>query len=385
MHLIKRMAKYNFHNILCIRLDNMGDLLMTQPAIRAIRNTFKEGRISLLSSSAVFPLATLFTEIDEVITYDAPWVKNDQAAYADIGYITKKLKKQKFDAAVIFTVYSQSALPAAVICYEAGIPFRIAYSHENSYKLLSVWVKDPEPQIIIRHEVERQLELVKFIGCETDNDSLMLETKTKLQKAMVNKLGGMGVNPYKPWIILHPGVTSVNRQYPVELFAETVQLLHKSVDCEIIFCGTVQERDLILSIQKMAKVPSCSLAGLLDIENFITLLSISNMLISNNSGPVHMSAGVGTPVVVLYALTNIQHTPWKIPNQVIFFDSICTDCKRGMCFISHKSKYPIPLPEEIISKTMNLFRTTSKIQQEKNLLRIDQTNYDNYLPFQYPY
>ena len=105
--------------------------------------------------------------IDEVIVYDAPWVKNDvvvndsKREYA----MVRKLRRQRFDAAVIFCVFSQNPLPAAFLCHLADIPLRLAYCRENPYKILTDWVPDPEPKKFIRHEVERQLDLVKTIGC----------------------------------------------------------------------------------------------------------------------------------------------------------------------------------------------------------------------------
>ena len=76
-----------------------------------------------------------------------------------------ELKARAFDAAAIFTVYSQSPLPAAYLCYLAGIPLRLAHCRENPYHLLTDWVPEPEPAARMRHEVQRQLDLVATVGC----------------------------------------------------------------------------------------------------------------------------------------------------------------------------------------------------------------------------
>src|SRR5437870_9942734 len=114
--------------VLCVRLDTIGDVLMTTPAIRALRESGAgPRRITLLTSPAGADVAGLVPEIDETIVYEAPWMKataardDSQPEYA----MAARLRDEGFDAAVIFTVYSQSPLPSAFLCYLAGIPIRL--------------------------------------------------------------------------------------------------------------------------------------------------------------------------------------------------------------------------------------------------------------------
>jgi ADP-heptose:LPS heptosyltransferase len=101
--------------ILCIRLDNMGDVIMSSPAIRALKENFNCS-ITLLTSSMGAPIAQFLTFIDRVITFDAPWVKlNNQGGTHEFNELVLQLKKEQFDGAIIFTTFSQSALPAALI------------------------------------------------------------------------------------------------------------------------------------------------------------------------------------------------------------------------------------------------------------------------------
>lgn len=123
-------------NILCIRLDTIGDVLMTTPAIRALKESHLRRRITLLTSSAGAVTALLVPEIDQVIVYDAPWLKatapriDSHPEYE----MADQLRSLQFDAAVIFTVYSQNPLPSAFLCYMADIPLRLAHCHENPYQ-----------------------------------------------------------------------------------------------------------------------------------------------------------------------------------------------------------------------------------------------------------
>ncbi len=116
-------------NVLCVRLDALGDVLMTTPAFRALKESRPGGRITLLTSPSGAEGARLVPEIDDVIVYEAPWMKATASrtdSTADLAMVAE-LKRRAFDAAIIFTVYSQNPLPAALLCYLAEIPLRLAY------------------------------------------------------------------------------------------------------------------------------------------------------------------------------------------------------------------------------------------------------------------
>jgi len=104
-------------NLLCIRLDNMGDVLMSTPAMRALKDAAPERRLTLLCSGAGAQVAPFIPEIDDVLIGEAAWVKNQAQGNAGDRQLLAQLERGSFDGAIIFTVYSQSALPAALMCH----------------------------------------------------------------------------------------------------------------------------------------------------------------------------------------------------------------------------------------------------------------------------
>ena len=117
--------------ILCVRLDNLGDVLMTTPAIRALKVRSSDGstaarqpHITLLGSAAGCAIGRHVPEIDVTLVYDAPWVAAGRTMPTKSDFAAR-LAAYRFDAAVIFTCYTQSALPAAMLCGQAGIPLRL--------------------------------------------------------------------------------------------------------------------------------------------------------------------------------------------------------------------------------------------------------------------
>jgi lipopolysaccharide heptosyltransferase II len=354
-------------NILCIRLDTIGDVLMTTPAIRAVKVSNLHRRITLLTSSAGAAIASLIPEIDEVIVYDAPWLKATAPRLNSVPEheMIEHLRSLKFDGAIVFTVYSQNPLPSAFICYLADIPLRLAHCHENSYQLLTDWIKDLEPDKFVRHEARRQLDLVSTIGCYTDDERLSLHVTQEALVEVENLLQKLGIQKQRPFVVIHPGATAPSRRYPPEKFALVAQTLIMEMGMQVIFTGTEPERELVTGItntianlndDSSTKPALYSLVGCVDISQLAALLQLSSLLISNNTGPAHIAAAVGTPVVDLYALTNPQHTPWGVANRVLFHDVPCKYCYKSVCPEGHHQCLSLVTPESVVNAACELLQ-----------------------------
>jgi lipopolysaccharide heptosyltransferase II len=341
--------------VLAVRLDALGDVLMTGPAIRALRESAPARRVTLLTSPAGAAAAALLPGVDEVIVYEAPWLKATPPRANAVHELAMaaRLAREGFDAAVIFTVYSQSPLPSALLGFLAGIPRRLAHCHENPYQLLTDWIPDPEPAHGIRHEVRRQLDLVAAAGCATRDERLALRVPPAAVDRVAALLDDLGVNERRPWVVVHAGGTAPSRRYPPERFAAAVRgLADAGVDA--VFTGAAEEAELVADIRHRAGVDAPSLAGVLDLGELAALLARAPVLVSNNTGPVHVAAAVGTPVVDLYALTNPQHTPWAVPHRVLFHDVPCKYCYESVCPAGHHDCLARVEPNAVVTATLDL-------------------------------
>jgi lipopolysaccharide heptosyltransferase II len=325
-------------------------MLMTTPALRALKESRSGRRLTLLTSPAGAEAAGLVPEVDEVIVHDAPWMKataprtDSRPEFA----MVERLRRGRFDAAVLFTVYSQNPLPSALLCYLADIPLRLAHCHENPYQLLTDWVADPEPGGGVRHEVRRQLDLVAAVGCHTANKRLSFHYPDEDLSAVLRLLYRIGIDQERPWAVFHPGASAASRRYPPESFAEAARLLAQGEDLQIVFTGSDGERELVEAIRKrMGAAPSWSLAGRLTLARLGALIALAPLLIANNTGPVHIAVAVGTPVVDLYALTNPQHTPWAVSSRVLFHDVPCKYCYKSVCPERHHDCLRRVAPEAV--------------------------------------
>ena len=298
-------------NILCVRADNMGDVIMTAPALRALKETF-DARITLLTSESGSLISAYLPEVDETLSFDLPWIKSDQPVSGeDLSVLAEKIRSYHFDAVIIFTVYSQSALPAALFSFLAGIPKRLAYNRENPYDLLTDWLPDHEPFDHIIHQVERDLNLVKHIGAIPTHDFLSLTVGRNSVDSVFYKLKPFEISEEKSWIVLHPGVSEEKRKYPERLWIEIGKQLLKKYHVPLLITGSEAEIEIAESIVAGIGTGAFNVAGKFTIEEFISLISKSRAVISVNTSTIHIAAAMQTPLVVLYAQTNPQHTPWK--------------------------------------------------------------------------
>jgi lipopolysaccharide heptosyltransferase II len=337
-------------NLLCIRLDTIGDVLMTTPAIRALRRPHR--RITLLTSSAGAEVGALIPEVDDVMVYDPPWMKTSSTGTAvHDPDIIGALRARRFDGAVIFTVYTQSAWPAALLTYLAGIPRRLAHLREKPYRLLTDWIPDPEPDRGIRHEVQRQLDLAASIGCRTDDTTLSLRIPDEADRRAAVVLSTL--SPGRRWAVIHPGASAPSRRYPADHFVDVGRRLQEDEGWTLLLTGSAEESQLVESIRDRVAGAS-SLAGKLSLAELAAVLRRAPVLIAGNTGPVHVAAAVGTPVVDVYALTNPQHTPWGVPSAVLSHDVPCRNCQSSVCPEGHHNCLRLVEPRHVAAAAVRL-------------------------------
>jgi lipopolysaccharide heptosyltransferase II len=318
--------------ILCVRLDNMGDVLMTTPAMRALKQSGGDRHLTLLTSSSAAKLAPFLNMVDDVWAYDAPWVKHPVVSTPepDLAMI-ERLREARFDAAAIFTVYSQSPLPAALMCRLAGIPLRLAHCRENPYELLTDRIAETEPHSGTRHEVVRQLALVQSVGAMTSDERLGFEVRRQDRRAVAELLAAARRHhSVGRWLVIHPGATASSRRWPAERFGEAGAQLACDFD-GVAVTGSHDEQALVAAVCARIGRKAVPLAGALSLGKLAALIERADLLVANNTGPVHIAAALGTPVVDLYALTNPQHRPWQVPNRVLNVDVPCRNCYRSVC------------------------------------------------------
>jgi ADP-heptose:LPS heptosyltransferase len=340
--------------VLAVRLDNLGDVLVTTPAIHAIKQSLPMlargvpgASLTLLGSPVGAQAGRLNPDIDEVIVYEAPWMdpwhRLPQDADREQRMIATIMERE-FDGAIIFTSFRQSALPAAYLCYLAGIPLRVAASIDGPGSLLTTRHKHPERMM---HEVERGLDLVGAIGLGTGDLDLVLAVPDDARADVADFLSAHQIPLHsgsrrRPLIVVHPGCSMPARTYPWEMYTDVVDLLVERLDATVLLTGTEDEHALVERIcarrDAAAHISVLSVAGMLPFPAFCALVEAADLVVTNNTGPMHVAAAVKTPVVALFALTNPpqQWGPWRVPHRQLYHDVPCRICYSRICPYGHE-------------------------------------------------
>lgn len=346
--------------VLAVRLDNLGDVLVTTPALRAIKTSLPGAELTLLASPVGAQVARLNPDIDDVIVYEAPWMdpwhKLPQDSQREQQMIAT-IRERQFDGAIIFTSYHQSPLPAAYLCYLADIPLRVAASIDGPGSLLSTRHKHPERMM---HEVERGLDLVGVIGLKTGDLDLILQVPEEARLQLAQRLSTEGIGSRRPLVVVHPGCSMPARTYPWETFAQVVNLLVEQLGAVVALTGAKDERALVErvlhQVQPETRKAIFAFAGKLPFPEFCALIEAADLTITNNTGPMHISAALKTPVVALFALTNPpeQWGPWHVANRQLYHDVTCRICYSRTCPYGHECLRLIS-PQMVVNAAGELF------------------------------
>lgn len=254
--------KNKIKNILAIRNDRFGEFLLNIPAIRALKETYPQAELSLAVSPVVEELAQAIDCVDKVLIWDQS--KNN-------------LKKHKFDLAVILNPTKEAHLN----CFLAGIPIRAGYDRKWPI-LLTHKLKDTKSEGN-RHEVDCNLELVSLAGAHTQDKSLTIKVSQDLFSEFIGK----------KIIAIHPFTSDPVKQWPIARFKELALRIRSQLNLMVIIAG-LSIVDFDLKGDVINKVNQTTLPEL------AALLKRCCLLVSGDSGPVHLAAAVGTPVIALF-------------------------------------------------------------------------------------
>jgi ADP-heptose:LPS heptosyltransferase len=341
--------------VLLVRLDNLGDVLLMSPAFRAVRQTLPEAYLALLAGPAGCEIGRLNPDIDETILYHAPsedvYFRLPQDAEREMDAI-EALKECNFDAAIIFTSYKQSALPAAYLCYLAGIPRRAAGSFEGSGSLLTHRHRYKEI-VPPPHETLRGLELTGFLGFPPVEPEMVLVPREEDEEGAASLLERCGVERF---VLVHPGTSASSRAYPPERYATIVERLHAEGELPVLVTGGPGEEDLT---RRVAGTSGIALGGETGFGEFAALVGRAAVVVTNNTGTTHVASAMKRPVVTVFAGTNPpeQWGPWRTPHRLLLHPVPCAPCYKRVCPIGHECLTGIP-PDAVVEATLDLLRAS---------------------------
>jgi len=319
--------------ILLVRLDSLGDVILMTPAFHAVKETQPAARLTLLTSPVGAQIAGLEPDLDAVLAYASPftdpWLAAPQDPERELQ-LAEDLRRREFDGAIIFTSFRQSPLPAALLCYLAGIPLRLGATDDGAGSLLTTRHHWPPG---LYHEVERALSLVGAVGYRTGDPQLILKIPAASRRLARRRLAHERRDLSRPLIVVHPGCSMPARTYDWQRFAAAADLLVERMGAEIVLTGTSGEVPLVQRILAQMKHPALNWAGDSGLAQLAALIEAADLLVSNNTGPAHIAAAVKTPIVSLFAWTNPpeQWHPWRVAQRLLNRAVPCRLCYQRIC------------------------------------------------------
>ncbi|WP_225839459.1 glycosyltransferase family 9 protein [Streptomyces sp. NK08204] len=271
---------------LVVRLDSFGDVLLAGPAVRAVAEHCPH--VTMLCGPGGEGAARLLPGVDDVIVWAAPWEGFDPPAVqeADVDGLIRRLREAAFDAALVLTSFHQSPLPTALLLRLAGVGRIGAESVDHPGRLLDVRHR----RLPGRHEAEAALDTAVAMGfLPHPGDDGRLRVVPPPDTAALTGNG--------PYVVVHPGASAPARTWSPKRCAEAVDLL-TDAGHRVVVTGGPGERELTRQVSGDAAV---DLGGQTDHRTLAGVLRLADVVVTGNTGPAHLAAAVGTPVVSLFA------------------------------------------------------------------------------------
>ena len=317
---------------LMVRATNwIGDGVMTTPALAGLRAAYPGARIVLLARPLVAELFRHHPDLDEVMVYERPG--RHEGAVGRIR-LASELRRRRFDAALLL----QNAFDAALIAFLARIPERAGYPTDGRRVLLSLPLPMPR-DILERHEVEYYLCLLDGLGVPRPGRTVLkLFVTDEERAAMAGRLASLGIDRDAPVLAVNPGAAygSSKRWYP-DRFAAVADALSEEWGARVVVIGSAAEAPLAGDIQASMRKNAVNLAGKTTVREMMALLSLSSFLVTNDSGPMHVGAAFGVPLVAVFGPTDWRRTsPWSDRARVVRVGMDCSPCRRRECDRGHE-------------------------------------------------
>jgi heptosyltransferase-2 len=339
-------------NAILVRGVNwIGDAVMTIPALRALKRSRPDARICLLVKPWVAPLFEKDPDIDEIILYS-----DEYHGLAGKIRLARRLKEYCFDVALLF----QNAFDAALITFLAGIKRRIGYGRDGRGFLLTDSVTfDARAREL--HHIDYYLNLVKQAGFHGIPDLPWLFLDIEERKNARRVLDGLK----KPLIALNPGAAyGSSKRWPPERFAEVANKIITELNGSVLLLGGPKEAgiadDILKHVDPSLVTPASlmNLAGRTSLRELMAIIAESDVLVTNDSGPMHIGYAVGTPLVAIFGSTSPEHTGPVNRTDIVIRKSIaCSPCFERECKKNNLACMDFITSEEVYSAVKKLVVT----------------------------
>jgi lipopolysaccharide heptosyltransferase II len=303
----------------------VGDAVLAIPAMKALRSRFPNADITLLVRPWVAGVFTGAPFLDRV------WSEPRPVGIPAWSKITREIRKRDFDLAVLFPNSFESAL----MMFLGRVPSRLGYATDGRGLLLTRAVA---PVNQVRHQVHHYLDLVSEITENVDRPAIEIQATAEEQNAARQLLHAEGIRNGQPFLVLNPGAAYGSaKRWHHERFAETADRLSRDLGLAVVIIGSEAERAVAIRILEGMRSAAVVLNGKTALGTLIGVLSLSSLMLTNDSGPMHIAAALGIPTVAVFGSTDERVTgPCGLRTRIVKHPVECSPCLLRECPIDHR-------------------------------------------------
>lgn len=324
----------NYQKILIINLAGIGDLLLSTPALKALRKSFPKAKILMLTSAKVYELAQEFEFIDKVFCIELNYggiIGTANFWSQSIGLI--RLRMERFDIAINMRTLVSDKSAHKMHALIKFIKPRKSAGRDTEKRGSFFDIKIPETQIGQKYESDYDIDLVEAVGATVIDRKIDFKPKDNDLTDIKQKLLAKNISKDSIIIGIHPGGMPT-RRWPIEKFCQLMEKISKEINCYFVITGGNNELSLEQRLVGTLPNRTISFINKLNINQTAALISRCNVFVSNDTGPMHIAAILKTPLIALFGPGDIKRFDPRVifePAKVFYNKQECAPCEQVFC------------------------------------------------------
>jgi lipopolysaccharide heptosyltransferase I len=323
----------NLKNILIIKPSSLGDVVLALPALSALRKSFPDAKISWLIRSEFIPLLKNHSYLTEIIPFDRKFLAKawfHPRAVACLVSLILRLRRSKFDAVFDF----QGLFRTASLGWLSGCKRRFGMANAREFAHFFYTHKVAQNQDCV-HLIDYYLKIIKTAGASDNSVQFNLPQDTAAADSVGKVLKNHGIMP-KSLAVFITGSAHPDKCWPIERFAALAEKISSVFHLHIVATGLASEIETVENLKSIANVPIVNLAGRTSLTELVALLRNARLVVSNDTGPGHIAAALGMPLVLIFGFSNpARVAPYKRNNCIVAVEPHL----RGLALKSYDPKH----------------------------------------------
>jgi len=304
----------SFKNILIVKPSSLGDIVLALPALAALRKSFPDAKISWLIRPEFVPLLKNHPYLTDIIIFDRKFLGRawyNPRAFGSLLSLIWKLHRSKFDLVIDL----QGLFRTASLAWLSGCKKRFGMKTARELAHIFYTHKIPQDKDCL-HLVDYYLKIIRAAGVSDIQARFVLPIDPAAADSISGILSSHGVNP-ENYAVFVTGSAHKEKHWPIERFAGLADKISSNFGLSIIATGVASEKTIVENLKKLASVPIVNLAGQTSLSELIALLNAAKLVVSNDTGPGHIAAALGVPLVMIFGPSNpIRVFPYRRPATV---------------------------------------------------------------------